>query len=75
MGKSSSASNDPFSGYAALMQAQAAQQQMNLGGDWLTFAKEQFAVGNERQTGIDRQGDGSTACRYGASVWLASRLR
>ena len=53
MGKSSSASNDPFSGYAAMMQAQAAQQQMNLGGDWLAFAKEQFAVGNERQTGID----------------------
>lgn len=50
---SSSASNDPFGGFAALMQAQAAGQQMRLGQDWLAFAKEQFAVGNERQKGID----------------------
>jgi hypothetical protein len=49
----SSASSDPFAGYAQIMQTQAAQQQMQLGADWLSFAKEQFAVGNERQKGVD----------------------
>lgn len=50
---SSSAASDPFAGFAAIMQTQAAQQQMQLGADWLSFAKEQFAVGNERQKGVD----------------------
>lgn len=54
MGKgTSSASSDPFAGFSALMQAQSAQQQTQLGSEWLGFAKEQFAVGNERQAGID----------------------
>jgi hypothetical protein len=52
-GGSSSASSDPFAMFAAIQQAQAAQQQTALGQDWLNFAKEQFAVGNERQAGID----------------------
>lgn len=37
---------DPQIGQAALMQAETGQQ-------WLDFAKGQFAVGNERQKGID----------------------
>jgi len=45
-GGSSAPSPDPQIGQAALMQAQTGQQ-------WLDFAKEQFAVGNERQKGID----------------------
>lgn len=49
----SSAASDPFAGFAQIMQTQAAQQQMQLGADWLSFAKEQFAVGNERQKGVD----------------------
>lgn len=39
-------SPDPQIGKAALMQAQT-------GNDWLSFAKDQFAVGNERQKTID----------------------
>lgn len=45
-GGSSAPSPDPQIGQAALMQAETGQQ-------WLEFAKEQFAVGNERQKGID----------------------
>lgn len=45
-GGSSAPSPDPQIGQAALMQAQTGQQ-------WLDFAKEQFAVGNERQEKID----------------------
>lgn len=37
---------DPNIGYAALLQAQTGEK-------WLAFAEEQFAVGNERQKGID----------------------
>lgn len=39
-------SPDPQIGAAALKQAQTGEQ-------WLSFAKEQFAVGNKRQEGID----------------------
>lgn len=52
-GGSSSASSDPFAMFSAMQQAQAAQQQTALGQAWLDFSKEQFAVGNERQAGID----------------------
>lgn len=45
-GKSKAPAPDPNIGKAALMQAQT-------GKDWLSFAKEQFAIGNERQQGID----------------------
>ena len=45
-GGSSAPAPDPQIGEAALKQAQ-------LGEDWLDFAKEQFAVGNERQVEID----------------------
>jgi len=45
-GGGSAPSPDPQIGQAALMQAETGQQ-------WLDFAKEQFAIGNERQKGID----------------------
>ena len=45
-GGSSAPAPDPQIGQAAVMQAQTGQ-------DWLNFAKEQFAVGNERQAVID----------------------
>lgn len=45
-GGSKAPAPDPQIGEAALKQAQ-------LGEDWLAFAKEQFAVGNDRQIGID----------------------
>ncbi|MGJ0505770.1 MAG: tail fiber domain-containing protein [Methylocystis sp.] len=51
--KGSSAASDPMAGYAAMMQAQAGQQQAQLGQDWLSFAKDQFAIQNERQKPID----------------------
>lgn len=54
MGKStSSAASDPMAGFAAMQQAQAAQQTAQLGQDWLAFAKDQTAIANQRQTGID----------------------
>ena len=53
MGKQSSAQNDPMVGFAGIMQAQAAQAQVQLGQNWLDFAEEQFAVGNKRQEKID----------------------
>jgi len=49
----SSASKDPMVGIAEIMQAQAAQAQVQLGQDWLGFSKEQFGIANERQKGID----------------------
>ncbi|CAJ0860512.1 hypothetical protein AMST5_01309 [freshwater sediment metagenome] len=52
-GGGSSASSDPFAAFAAMQQAQAAQAQTQLGQDWLQFAKEQTAIGNERQTKLD----------------------
>jgi hypothetical protein len=52
-GGSSSASSDPFAMFAAIQQAQSAAQQTALGHEWLGFAKEQFAVGNERQAKLD----------------------
>jgi hypothetical protein len=52
-GGSSSASNDPFAAFSAMMQAQAAAEQTALGHEWLGFAKDQFAVGNERQAKLD----------------------
>lgn len=52
--KSSSASSDPFAGFSAMMQAQSATQQTQLGQDWLSFSKEQFGIANERQKGIDQ---------------------
>lgn len=51
--KGSTASNDPMVGLASIMQAQAAQAQVQLGQDWLSFSKEQFGIANERQKGID----------------------
>lgn len=45
-GGSSAPAPDPQIGKAAVMQAQTGQ-------DWLNFAREQFAVGNERQAAID----------------------
>lgn len=45
-GGGSAPAPDPAIGKAAVMQAQTGQ-------DWLNFAKEQFAVGNERQAVID----------------------
>lgn len=45
-GKSKAPAPDPAIGQAALMQAE-------IGKDWLSFAREQFAIGNERQKGID----------------------
>jgi len=53
MGKSSGGNNDSMMGFAELMQAQAAMQNISLGQDWLSFAKTQFQVGNERQKTID----------------------
>jgi hypothetical protein len=52
-GGSSSASSDPFAMFAAIQQAQSAAQQTALGYEWLGFAREQFAVGNERQAKLD----------------------
>lgn len=47
MGKSSKApAPDPQIGQAAVMQAQ-------LGNEWLSLAKDQFAISNARQVGID----------------------
>lgn len=45
-GGSKAPAPDPAIGQAALMQAE-------LGKDWLGFAEKQFAIGNERQKGID----------------------
>lgn len=53
MNSGSSAQNDPMVGIAGIMQAQAAQAQVQLGQDWLSFSKEQFGIANERQKGID----------------------
>lgn len=53
MNGGSSAKNDPMVGIAGIMQAQAAQAQVQLGQDWLAFSKEQFGIANERQKGID----------------------
>lgn len=53
MNSGSSAQNDPMVGFAGIMQAQAAQAQVQLGQDWLSFSKEQFGIANERQKGID----------------------
>lgn len=53
MNGGSSAQNDPMVGIAGIMQAQAAQAQVQLGKDWLAFSKEQFGIANERQKGID----------------------
>ena len=53
MNSGSSAQNDPMVGIAGIMQAQAAQAQVQLGQDWLAFSKEQFGIANERQKGID----------------------
>lgn len=44
--KSKAPAADPNIGKAAMMQAQIA-------GDWLNFSREQFAIANERQEGID----------------------
>jgi hypothetical protein len=49
----SSASSDPMVGISGIMQAQAAQAQVQLGQDWLAFSKEQFGIANERQKEID----------------------
>lgn len=49
----SSAKSDPMVGIASIMQAQAAQAQVQLGQDWLSFSKEQFGIANERQKEID----------------------
>lgn len=53
MGKQSTAKNDPMVGLASIMQAQAAQAQVQLGQDMFAFSKEQFGIANERQKGID----------------------
>lgn len=53
MNSGSSAKNDPMVGIAGIMQAQAANAQVQLGQDWLSFSKEQFGIANERQKGID----------------------
>lgn len=53
MNSGSSAQNDPMVGIAGIMQAQAAQAQVQLGQDWLSFSKEQFGIANKRQEGID----------------------
>ena len=50
---SSSASSDPYAGFAAFMQANAANAETQLGQNWLDFAKEQFGVAKDRQVGID----------------------
>lgn len=49
----SSAMNDPFAGLMQFFQQQQAQQNAKIGQDWLSFAKEQFGVSNERQKAID----------------------
>lgn len=49
----SSALSDPMVMLSSIMQSQAAQQQAQLGQDWLSFSKEQFGIANERQKGID----------------------
>ena len=53
MNSGSSAQNDPLTGFAAIMQAQAAQAQVALGKEWLQFSREQFDIGNKRQDKID----------------------
>lgn len=49
-GGGSAPSPDPKIGEAALKQAETGQ-------DWLNFARDQFNVGNERQSGIDSLGN------------------
>jgi hypothetical protein len=51
--KGSSASSDPMAQWSAMMQAQSAAQQTQLGQNWLNFAQQQFGIANERQKGID----------------------
>lgn len=76
MGKSSSsAASDPLAGFSALMQAQAAQQQTQLGHDWLDFAKQQTDVANQRQVGIDaltgKVTQAQLAAQDQANAWAA----
>lgn len=72
---SSSAASDPFAGFSAMMQANAAGQQAALGQNWLDFAKQQFAVSNERQTGVDaltkRVTESQLAAQDQAAGWAA----
>lgn len=49
----SSATSDPFAGLMSFFQMQQANQTAKLGQDWLSFAKDQFNVSNERQKNID----------------------